>query len=53
MVVGARYTGLCPELKTLLGFSHAYQEWSTTQRTSRQLDITVGSIGVNMCLMLH
>ena len=38
---------------TLLGFSssivsHVYQEWSTTPRTSSQLDITVGSIGVNM-----
>ena len=37
----------------LLGFSrstvsHVYQEWSTTQRTSSQLDTTVGSIGVNM-----
>jgi hypothetical protein len=25
-----------------------YQEWSTTQRISSQLDTTVGSIGVNM-----
>jgi hypothetical protein len=25
-----------------------YQEWSTTQRTSSQLDTTVGSIGFNM-----
>ena len=38
---------------TLLGFSRStvsclYQEWSTTQRTSSQLDTTVGSIGVNM-----
>ena len=38
---------------TLLGFSHSkvsrvYQEWSTIQRTSSQLDITVGSSGVNM-----
>ena len=37
----------------LLGFSHStfsclYQEWSTTQSKSRQLDTTVGSIGVNM-----
>jgi hypothetical protein len=34
-----------------LGFSTVscvYQEWSTTQRTSSQLDTTVGSIGVNM-----
>jgi hypothetical protein len=28
--------------------SHVYQDWSTTQRTSSQLDKTVGSIGVNM-----
>jgi hypothetical protein len=38
---------------TLLGFSHStvscvYQEWSTTQRTSSQLDTTVWSIGVNI-----
>ena len=38
---------------TLLGFSRStvspvYQEWSPTQRTSRQLDTTVESIGVNM-----
>ena len=38
---------------TLLGFSRStvscvYQEWSTSQRTSSQLDTTVGSIGVNM-----
>ena len=38
---------------TLLGFSCStvscvYQEWSTTQRTSSQLNTTVGSIGVNM-----
>ena len=37
----------------LLGFSRStvcrvYQEWSTTQRTSSQLDRTVGSIRVNM-----
>ena len=25
-----------------------YQEWSTTQRTSSQLDTTVGSVGVNV-----
>ena len=36
---------------TLLGFScstvsHVYQKWSTTQRTSSQLDTTVESIGV-------
>ena len=40
-------------IATLLGFSHSivssvYQEWSTTQRTSSQLDTNVGSIGVNM-----
>ncbi|CDQ57070.1 unnamed protein product [Oncorhynchus mykiss] len=28
--------------------SRVYQEWSTTQRTSSQLDTTVRSIGVNM-----
>ena len=38
---------------TQLDFSRStvscvYQEWSTTQRTSRQLDTTVGSIVVNM-----
>ena len=48
---GARCTGLGQEL--LLGISHStvscvYQQWSTTQRTSSQLDPTVGSIGVNM-----
>ena len=37
----------------LMGFSwltvsRVYQEWSTTQRTSSQLDKTVGSIGANM-----
>jgi hypothetical protein len=47
MVVGARHTA------TLLDFSCStvylvYPEWSTTQRTSSQLDTTVGSIGVNM-----
>ena len=45
----------------LLGFSHStvscvYQEWSSTQRTSSQLDTTMWSIGVNMgqhpCRML-
>ena len=38
---------------TLLGFSCStasceYQEWSTTQRTSIQLNTIVGSTGVNM-----
>ena len=51
MVVGARRTGVCLKTATLLGFSHlavscVYQEWSTTQRTSSQLDTTVGTIGV-------
>ena len=36
--------------------SRVYQEWSTTQRTTSQLDTTVGSIRVNMvqrlCRML-
>ena len=37
----------------LLGFSYStvsrlYQGWSTIQRTSSQLDPTVGSVGVNM-----
>ncbi|CDQ74375.1 unnamed protein product [Oncorhynchus mykiss] len=54
MVVGARCTGLSvSRTATLLGFSHrmvspVYQEWSTTQRTSSQLDTAVGSNGVNM-----
>ncbi|XP_031641308.1 E-selectin-like [Oncorhynchus kisutch] len=43
---------MCQELQRCWVF-HAqqfpvYQEWSTTQRTSRQLETTVGSIGVNM-----
>ncbi|XP_064868749.1 exocyst complex component 7 isoform X8 [Oncorhynchus nerka] len=29
-------------------FPHVYQEWSTTQRTSSQLDTSLGSIRVNM-----
>ena len=53
MVVGARRTGLCEELQCGWVFPRAtvlrvYQEWSTTQRTSSQLDTTVGSTGVNM-----
>ena len=54
MVVGAKCTGLnVSRTAMLLGFScstvsHVYQEWSTTERTSSQLDTTVGSIGVNM-----
>jgi predicted transcriptional regulator len=54
MVVGARRTGLSvSRIAMLLGFSlstvsRVYQEWSTTQRTSRQLDKTVESIRVNM-----
>ena len=44
MVVGASRTGLSvSKTATLLGFSHSivfrvYQEWSTTQRTSRRRD---------------
>jgi hypothetical protein len=37
MVVGARRTGLCQELQCCW-VSRVYQEWSTTQRTSSQLD---------------
>jgi hypothetical protein len=54
MVVDARRTGLsASRTAMLLGFSHSTvsrvcQEWSTTQRTSSQLDTTVGSIAVNM-----
>ena len=53
MVVDARCTGLSvSRAAMLLGFScstlsRVYQ-WSTTQRTSSQLNTTVGSIGVNM-----
>jgi hypothetical protein len=53
-MVDARRTSLSVSITaTLLGFSSStvscvYQEWSTTQRTSSQLDTTVGSIGVNM-----
>uniref|UniRef100_A0A8K9UQS3 Uncharacterized protein n=1 Tax=Oncorhynchus mykiss TaxID=8022 RepID=A0A8K9UQS3_ONCMY len=55
MEVGARIIGLSvSRTTTLLGCSRStvscvYQEWSTTQRTSNQLDTTVGSIGVNTC----
>ena len=54
MVVGAKRTGLSVSRTEILLFflpstvSLVYQEWSTTKRTSSQLDITVGSIGVNM-----
>jgi hypothetical protein len=53
MVVGCRAHRFVSRTATLLGFSCStvscvYQEWSTTQRTSRQVDTTVGSIGVNM-----
>ena len=54
MVEGARRTGLCvSRTVTLLGVSCStvscvYQEWSTTQTTSSQLDTTVVCIGVNM-----
>ena len=49
MVVGARRTSLCNELLRCWVF-HAqqfpvYQGWSPTQRTSIQLDTTVGSMG--------
>ena len=53
MVVGARHTCLSvSRTATLLGFSsytvsRVYQELSTIQRTSSQLDTTVGSIVVN------
>jgi hypothetical protein len=45
MVVGARHTGLSVSRNaTLLGFSRStvfrvYEEWSTTQKTSSQLQI--------------
>ena len=54
IVVGPRRTGLSvSRTATLLGFSRStvsrvYQGRSSTQRTSSQLDTTVGSIGVNM-----
>ena len=56
MEVGARHTGVCHELQHCYtaGFnprstvSRVYQEWSSTQIISSQLDTTVGSIGVNM-----
>jgi hypothetical protein len=54
MVVGARCTGFSVSTtETPLGFSRStvssvHQEWSITQKTSSQLDTTVGSIGVNM-----
>jgi hypothetical protein len=53
MIIGARRPGLSMlRTTTLQGFSHStvsgvYQEWSTTRRTSSQLDTTVGSIGVS------
>uniref|UniRef100_A0A8C8JM10 Peptidylglycine alpha-amidating monooxygenase n=1 Tax=Oncorhynchus tshawytscha TaxID=74940 RepID=A0A8C8JM10_ONCTS len=51
---GSRCQAFVSRTAMLLGFSrlptvsHVYQEWSTTQRTSSQLDTTVGSIGVDM-----
>ena len=52
MVVGSRRTDLCQEVQRCwvlhTKVSRVYQEWYTTQRTSSQLDTTVGSIGVNM-----
>ena len=46
MLVGAKHTGLCQELQRCWvfhaqHFPRVYQEWSTTQRTSSQLDTTV------------
>ena len=52
--IGARHTGLSmSRIATQLALSRStvscvYQEWSTNQRTSSQLETTVGSIGVNM-----
>jgi hypothetical protein len=52
MVVGARSTGFSvSRFATMLGFTlnrFLYQEWSTTERTSSQLDTTVGSTDINM-----
>jgi hypothetical protein len=54
MVVGARRACLSvSRTATLLGFSRStvsrvYQEWSTSQRPSSQLDTNVGRIGVNI-----
>ena len=54
MEVGARCTNLCvSRTAILLGFPRStvfrvHQKWPTTQKTSSQLDITMGSIGVNM-----
>jgi hypothetical protein len=54
MVESARHTDLSVSRNAMmLGFSHStiscvYQEWSTIQRASSQLDTTVGSIGVNV-----
>ena len=54
MVVGARRTSLSASRTAMvLGCSRStasrmYREWATTQRTSCQLDTTVGSIEVNM-----
>jgi hypothetical protein len=53
MVVDAKRTGLWQELQRCWvfhaqPFPRVYKEWTTTQRTSSQLDTTVGSIGFNM-----
>ena len=53
MVVGARHTvWVCQELQRCWVFHNSfpcvYQEWSPTQRTSSQLDTTVGRIGVTV-----
>jgi hypothetical protein len=50
---GSRNQTFVSRISVLLGFSRStvspvYHEWSTTQRTSRQFDTTVGRIGVNM-----
>jgi hypothetical protein len=48
-VVGARHTAF-QKYRTAF-YAQQFpvcQKWSTTQRTSSQLDTTVGSIGVNM-----
>jgi hypothetical protein len=53
MVVGARCTGLCQELQRCWVFQPqqfpvCIKNGNTTQKTSIQLDPTVGSIRVNM-----
>jgi hypothetical protein len=52
MAVGARCISLsvknCNAVFLRSTVSSVYEEWSITQRTSKQLDTTMGSIGVNM-----